>query len=323
MRRQKARSAFVAAGERDKDGQRDLAVAEIVADALAELGWMRREVEHVVDQLKSDAEIAAKPIERLLLLQRPLGHHRADPACRRKQLCGFCLDDREIGGLGGPRVIRGHQLEHLAFGDHRRGARQDLEDAQRSVGDHQLERSAEQEVADEDRRLVAPDRVGRVTAAPQIARVDDIVVQQGRGVDEFDCSGERDVPASSIAAQPGAAEGEHRPQPLAAARYDIAGELRDQRHRALHALDDQLVDPLQLIAKQPAQRVERWFSASVNPIDTRHQRPRILLTILRIRQPARPIGLTSPNANEHRMTQRPVKSRPAARSLAPRRHRAR
>jgi len=93
------------------------------------------------------------------------------------------------------------------------------------------------------------------------------------------------VPASSIAAQPGAAEGEHRAQPLASPRYDMAGELRDQCHRALHALDDQLVDPLQLIAKQAAKRVERRFSASVNPIDTRHQRPRILLGILRIRGP--------------------------------------
>ena len=123
--------------------------------------------------------------------------------------------------------------------------------------------------------------------------------------------------AALIAAQPGAAEGQHRPQPLASPCYDMAGELRDQRHRALHALDDQLVDPLQLIAKQPAQRVERRFSASVNPIDTRHQRPRILLAILRTRRPARPIGLTSPNANEHRMTQGPVKSRPAVRLLLP------
>jgi hypothetical protein len=97
----------------------------------------------------------------------------------------------------------------------------------------------------------------------------------------------------------------------------MAGELRDKRHRALHALDDKLVDPLQLIAKQAAQRVERRFPASVNPIDTRHQRPRVLLTIFRVLRPARPIGLTSPDANEHRMTQEPVKSRPAERLLLP------
>jgi len=98
-------------------------------------------------------------------------------------------------------------------------------------------------------------------------------------MDEFDRSCERDVPAPSIAAQPGAAQGQHRAQPLASTGYDVAGELRDQRHRALHALDDQLVDPLQLTAKQPAQWVERRFPASVHPIDTRHQRPRILLSV--------------------------------------------
>ena len=99
--------------------------------------------------------------------------------------------------------------------------------------------AAEQEIADQDRRLVAPDRVGGIAAAAQIARIDDIVMQQGRGVDELDRGGEGDVALAAIAAQPRAGQGQHRPQPLAAAGDDMAGELRDQRHRALHALDDQ------------------------------------------------------------------------------------
>jgi len=94
------------------------------------------------------------------------------------------------------------------------------------------------------------------------------------------------VPAPAIAAQPGAAEGEHRAQPLAPARYDVPSELRDQCHRALHAFDDQLVDPLQLTAKQSAQRVERRLPTGVHLIDTRHQRPRILPSVLPIRRPA-------------------------------------
>ena len=149
------------------------------------------------------------------------------------------MDDREIVGFGGRRVAGRHQLHDLALGDHRRGARQDFEDAQGAVGDHQLERPAEQEIADQHRRLVAPHRVGGVAAAAQIAGVDDIVVQQGRGVDELDRGGERDVAVAAIAAHPGAGERQHRPQPLAAAGDDVAGELRDQRHRALHAFDDQ------------------------------------------------------------------------------------
>ena len=50
--------------------------------------------------------------------------------------------------------------------------------------------------------------------------------------------GERDMPAPVIAAQPSAAEGKHRSQPLSAARHDMPGELWDKRHRALHAFDD-------------------------------------------------------------------------------------
>ena len=92
-------------------------------------------------------------------------------------------------------VVCGDQLQHLALGDDRGGARQDLEDAQRAVRDHQLEGAAEQEIADQHGRLVAPDGVGGVAAAAQVARIDDVVVQQGRGVDELDGSGERDVPA--------------------------------------------------------------------------------------------------------------------------------
>src|SRR5215469_4981545 len=68
---------FVAAREGEKDRQGDLAVAEIVADGFAKLAGKRREVEHVVDQLEGDPEIAPKAVERLLFLGRPLGHHSA------------------------------------------------------------------------------------------------------------------------------------------------------------------------------------------------------------------------------------------------------
>ena len=94
------------------------------------------------------------------------------------------------------------------------------------------------------------------------------------------------MPAPSISAEASATESQHRPQPLAAARNDMAGKLRDQCHRALHALDYQLVDLLQLTTKQAAQRVERGLPTSVHLINTRHQRPQILPPVSRIRQPA-------------------------------------
>src|SRR5437867_852253 len=80
----------IAAGKGDQDRERDLAVAEIVADRLAELALARREVEHVVDQLIGDPEIAAKPLQCLFLGRRTLGEDRADPARRGEQRGGLC-----------------------------------------------------------------------------------------------------------------------------------------------------------------------------------------------------------------------------------------
>ena len=70
---------------------------------------------------------------------------------------------------------------------------------------------------------------------------------------------------AAVAAEPGAAQGQHRPQPLAAARDDMAGELRDQRHRALHALDDQPVDAFEVASEKLGQRVERRFADRAAP----------------------------------------------------------
>src|SRR5437763_5091313 len=74
----------VAAREGDQDRQGDFAVAEIVTDGFAELARARREIEHVINQLIGNAEVAAKPGERLLLIDRALGEDGADPARRRK-----------------------------------------------------------------------------------------------------------------------------------------------------------------------------------------------------------------------------------------------
>src|ERR1700694_2142093 len=47
----------IAAAERQYHRQRDLALAEIVADVLAELGGLAAVVQHIVHQLKRDATI--------------------------------------------------------------------------------------------------------------------------------------------------------------------------------------------------------------------------------------------------------------------------
>ena len=139
-------------------------------------------------------------------------------------------------------VVGGDQLLHLALGDDGRGGGEDVEHAQAAVGDHELEGAAEQEVADQHRRLVAPDRVGGGRAAAQAAVVDHVVVQQRGGVDELDAGGERQLARAAIAAQARGQQGQDRPHPLAAGGDDVAGQLGDQADLALHPVEDDLVD---------------------------------------------------------------------------------
>src|SRR5258705_339411 len=99
--------------------QRDLALAEIIADGLAELRLARRVIQHVVDQLEGDAEIEAIAFERLLLDLGPLRHHRADAAGGREQGRRLAADDLEIGLFAGLGVVAGDELQDLALRDHR------------------------------------------------------------------------------------------------------------------------------------------------------------------------------------------------------------
>ena len=128
-------------------------------------------------------------------------HHRRDPAGRRKQGSRLGRDDREILILVRLDAALGGQLLDLALGNDRRGVAKDLEHAQAAVLDHQFEGAAEQEVADQNGRRIAPDKVGGPLAAAKAGAVDDIVVKQGRGVNELDRRGELLVPGAAISEQ--------------------------------------------------------------------------------------------------------------------------
>src|SRR5260221_9300018 len=99
--------------------------------------------------------------------------------------------------------------------------------------------------------------IGGGEAAAQIARIDDIVMQQSRGMDELDGGRQGDVTlAGAVTAEAGRRQGQHRAKPLAAGGDDVAGELRDERDGALHALEDEGIDAGKVGAQQLAEPVE-------------------------------------------------------------------
>ena len=122
-------------------------------------------------------------------------------------------------------------MRDLAFGDDRRGGAEDLEHPERAILDHQFERTAEQEIANQHAGRVAPQPVGSRLATAQARHIDDIVMEQRRGMDELDRGSELVMAGAAVIEQRGAAQRQHRPQPLAAAGDQMPGQFRDQRHR--------------------------------------------------------------------------------------------
>ena len=253
----------VAAGEGENRRQGDRPLAEIVADGLVQ-GGAAAVVERVIDELEGDAEMPA------VIGQRPAPavgavarggaafgrRHRADLGGGGEQPRRFRLDDAQAVRLVGRRVVGGEELHHLTLGDDRTRLRQERQHIQRPIFDHQFESAAEQEVADEDARLVAPDGVGGGGAPAQRAVVHHVVVQQGRGVDEFDAGGEGDMARAVVTAAARREQRHQRAQPLAASAGDVPGETWNERDRTLHPVDDDAVDGRQIVARQRVQAVE-------------------------------------------------------------------
>src|SRR5215212_4701683 len=97
----------------------------------------------------------------------------------------------------------------------------------------------------------------------------------------------------------------------------MSGKLRDQSHRAVHALDNKPVDPAQIVAEQPKQRIERWARLLLGlAIGTRHRGHRVLLRLGSANHGWR-TSLTRRKPSEHRMVRRvkgrtgPERRRPA------------
>jgi hypothetical protein len=204
-------------------------LAKIVAGVLAELGRLAAVIEGVIHELEGDTEIYSERAAGVLLVFGPRGERWTHFAGGGEELCGLGANDGEVVVLGSGGVLGGAELHHLAFGDDRGGGGENFKRSERGDFDHHLERLAEQEIADQHARLVAPQHACRELAAPHLAFVHDVVVQQRGRVHEFNGGRELDVAGAGIIGEPRHGEGEHRAQPLAAGRDQVVGDLGNHR----------------------------------------------------------------------------------------------
>ena len=238
------------------NGQCDLALAEIVAHALAQLFGRTRIIQRVIDQLEGNAQVAAIGLKCGLFAGGALRHHRAYFGCGREQRRRLGHDHLHVGVLGGRGILRDGELQHLALGDHAGGVRQDAQRFERGRLHHHLEGLAQQVVAHQHARLVAPDDACGLLAAPEVALVHHVVVQQRGGVHEFDRGGELQVVFALIAAHARGGQRQHRPDALAAGVDQVAGDLGDQLDVAARMAEDLLVHPLHVAMRELDERLD-------------------------------------------------------------------
>ena len=134
------------------------------------------------------------------------------------------------------------ELEDLPFGHHGGGVGQHLQDLQFIGGHRQGQGFGQEKVPHQNHRLVAPDGVGGGRPPAHAGRVDDIVVQQGGGVQVFKDGGKTAQVIALAAAHPGAQDEQQRPDALAAAEQDMAPHLGDQRHVGLEIGRQRAID---------------------------------------------------------------------------------
>ena len=187
------------------------------------------------------------------------GEHRRDFGAGFEQPSGLAVDHFEIALLGGLGIVRIHELQHFAFGDHVGRVRHDLHDALRADRGHHLEGARVDEVADQHAGLVAEDVVSRGAAAALLRAVDHVVVQQRGGVHELDEGRGFDVLVVLDAAGAAGEHAQQGAQAFAAATDDVFGHLVDQRHGALEPGADHGVHRGQVGAHQGADLLERTW----------------------------------------------------------------
>ncbi|MGY4368389.1 hypothetical protein ACVW1A_004454 [Bradyrhizobium sp. LB1.3] len=116
---------------------------------------------------------------------------------------------------------------------------------------------AEQEVADQHARFVAPEHPRRQLAAAHLALVDDVVVQERGGMHELDGGGELDMAVAGVAGEVGHGERQHRPQALAPGGDQMVGDLGDHGHVRTGPRQDRGVDALHVTGDKDNQLFDR------------------------------------------------------------------
>ncbi len=148
--------------------------------------------------------------------RRPgFAHDGAQPRAGGKQAGSLAIHQLHVVGFGDVDFADALQLQQLAFHHHLRQRDQQIQHVEIALAQGHLEGLHIQPVARQHAGMIAPDGVGRRTAAAGFGDVDDIVVHQRGGVNHFDHGGHANGAVADSTDQLRGQQDQNGPQPLA------------------------------------------------------------------------------------------------------------
>src|SRR6185312_9182793 len=235
--------------------QRNLALAQVAANRLAQGLLERRKVQHVVDELESHDEIPGEIPEAFFELRLRAARHRAEFGAGGKQAGRLAVHQLHAIGFRDADLADAVELDEFAFHHELREADQKIQNMEIALPQRRLKRLHVQPVARQNTGVIAPLHVGRRPAAASTGNIDHVVMDERGGMDHFDDSAELDSGFAvgrgvSRAREPGAKQEQGRAEALSAALLEIpadGGDGLDGRKR----LDvDGLFDLFQIFADE-------------------------------------------------------------------------
>ncbi len=166
--------------------QRWFTFVQVIADVFTQRFAIGAVVEQVVDQLEGGAQVAAIILQPFLLLWRTASQQAGTLGGCFEQTCGLTVDHTHIVLFGDVRIVHVHELKDFTFCNDVDGFRHDFQHLEWTEAGHHLEGAGVDKVANQHAGRVAKGGVGRGLATAHVGLINDVVMQERRGMNKFD-----------------------------------------------------------------------------------------------------------------------------------------
>src|ERR1022692_1932544 len=207
----------------------NLTLAQIAGHRLTQNIFGRGQIEDIVDDLKSHAQVVPVLAQSLFLLGRGSSQNRSQSHANGKKAGGLAVNQIEML-IERDQLSELFHLQQFALDHLLRQFNQRVENAEVALLHRHLEGLHVEPVARQYTLRVAPLRVGRGTAAARLGLVNDVVMRQRGGVNDLDIGAQPHCSPSLVVKQFGRKEKKRRTNPLAAAVPQILPNLSDRLH---------------------------------------------------------------------------------------------